>query len=437
MNTPSLTKSLPLIYAADEIVQDLQTSRKVKRLFELLSLHLLPPSSISVLVTNSDTYHWHLRLGHASSEKLCHLISVNNLNNVTSTPSPTPFNKIGVLSVNFTTFLTQYVPSFFLPHVLRNFGVKQFLNSSIPSIIFLLLFFRTSLHRKSIRFLFLGSSFQKTLNISPCHILGAHYVLSLVLFHTSFFSPHPFFIDTSVELFSLSESTPNTELAQFAPAPTNSNESSVSYEGLEPTPDTHRRHSTRWPLLQMDVKNDFLNGTLFKEVYMKPPLSTSPPPHKVPHDTALFTCHTPKGIVLLLLYVDDMIITGYSNTDWARDPTDRRSTIEYRVLLDTIVKLLWLHWLFSDMSVPQQGPTLLRCDKCSVIQIAYNDVFHESTKHIENDCYFICHHLLSNTLILRSVSTIEQAANILTKVLPSNRFNQLLTKLKLIATLPP
>ena len=101
--------------------------------------------------------------------------------------------------------------------------------------------------------------------------------------------------------------------------------------------------ASKWDLFQMDVKNAFFNGDPSEEVYMQPPPGLSVESNKVchirralyglkqvprawfakfsftifrlgstasPYDFALFLRRTDKGTILLLLYVDDIIITG-------------------------------------------------------------------------------------------------------------------------------
>ena len=101
--------------------------------------------------------------------------------------------------------------------------------------------------------------------------------------------------------------------------------------------------ASKWNLFQMYIKNAFLNWDLSKEVYMQPPPDLSVESNKICHlrhalyglkqasrdqfakfsstifhlgymashyDFALFLRRTDKDTILLLLYVDDMIITG-------------------------------------------------------------------------------------------------------------------------------
>ncbi|KAL0356153.1 UNVERIFIED_CONTAM: Retrovirus-related Pol polyprotein from transposon RE1 [Sesamum radiatum] len=109
--------------------------------------------------------------------------------------------------------------------------------------------------------------------------------------------------------------------------------------------------SSAWPIHQIDINNAFLHGTLDEDIYMHAPDGYSVLPgqvcklrrslyglkqasrqwnleltHKLldfgfvqsPHDYCLFVCNTSDGLLILLVYVDDVLITGPSITQIER-----------------------------------------------------------------------------------------------------------------------
>ena len=109
---------------------------------------------------------------------------------------------------------------------------------------------------------------------------------------------------------------------------------------------------------------------------------------------------------------------------------------EYRALTDITFELLWLRWLLKDLGVSTSSTTPLYCDNQNVIHIAHNDVFHERTKHIEIDCYFIRYHLVHGALKLILVSSKDQLADIFTKSHPKGRLRTLVDNFKLVSHPP-
>ncbi|GKC97373.1 putative RNA-directed DNA polymerase [Tanacetum coccineum] len=97
-----------------------------------------------------------------------------------------------------------------------------------------------------------------------------------------------------------------------------------------------------------------------------------------------YTRRSRTGYILLL---------GGSPISWK---TKKQSVVsrsfvkaEYRLMASTVIEVLWVRWLLQELNVASTSPTSLFCDNQAARHIANNLVFHERTKHVEMDCFFI------------------------------------------------
>ena len=55
----------------------------------------------------------------------------------------------------------------------------------------------------------------------------------------------------------------------------------------------------------------------------------------------------------------------------------------------TTHEMVWLQSLLEDLDISSPSPIPIHCDNQAAIFIVGNSTFHERTKHIEIDCYYI------------------------------------------------
>ena len=154
-----------------------------------------------------------------------------------------------------------------------------------------------------------------------------------------------------------------------------------------------------------------------------------------------------KGTIdkcLVLGGVTPPVLTGYSDSSWADDHTDRRSTqgygftlgsglISWRSTRSSAVALSsceaelyaatmaaqeaqWLMYLLEELGY-LLGPAVLKCDNSSVIHLTEEPKFHRNTKHIHLRHFFIRELVQQGRIVMQKVPSDCNVADLFTKAL--------------------
>ncbi|XP_062200145.1 secreted RxLR effector protein 161-like [Phragmites australis] len=155
-------------------------------------------------------------------------------------------------------------------------------------------------------------------------------------------------------------------------------------------------------------------------------------------------------------------LIGYNNSDMAGDVDDRKSTTGTLFLLgdspilwqsqkQRIVALssceakyvaaatiacqgVWLGHLIGDLLDMKPVITIIHVDNKSAIQMCKNLVFHNRSKEIETRYHFIWEFVEEGKVLVESIGTNNQLADILTKSPGRVRFQELRGRIRIVDT---
>jgi histone deacetylase 1/2 len=91
-------------------------------------------------------------------------------------------------------------------------------------------------------------------------------------------------------------------------------------------------------------------------------------------------------------------------------------------------EVYWLRMLFKELAIGLVHTPTIWCDNIGAIALASNPVFHARTKHVEIDYHFIREKVCNNDVKVQHVSTVNQIADVFTKVQTAQRFQYLTSK---------
>ncbi|KAF3642093.1 putative F-actin-capping protein subunit beta-like [Capsicum annuum] len=235
-----------------------------------------------------------------------------------------------------------------------------------------------------------------------------------------------------------------------------------------------------WHLHQLDVNNAFLQGHLEEDIYMRQPRGYAHPDfhhyvcklkkaiyglkqaprawyselkqfllqigfQKSNSDSSLFICHQNEALVYILVYVDDIIITGsnseakyvsdllaaYKMSECKPVTTLMSSTASLSLKDDTPPADATLYRQVLELHVQLPDPPIIYCDNVGATYLCQNPILHSRMKHIEVDFHFVRDQVQQKQVLVQHLHAVDQLPDTLTKPLPRLLFHQHLSKLKL------
>ena len=103
---------------------------------------------------------------------------------------------------------------------------------------------------------------------------------------------------------------------------------------------------------------------------------------------------------------------------------------EYIALTEAVKEALWLEGFAKELKLQGQGITV-KCDSQSAIHLSKNSAYHERTKHIDVRLHFVRGVIERGEVQVLKVSTDHNAADMITKTLPSCKFFHCMQLIKL------
>ena len=123
----------------------------------------------------------------------------------------------------------------------------------------------------------------------------------------------------------------------------------------------------------------------------------------------------------------DIVYLGNNLISWSAKQQSNlyRSSVEveYRSVANVVAESSWVQNLLSELQCLIIKVTLVYCDNVSIVYMLSNPIQHKRTKHIEMDIHFVREKVAKGQIRVLHVSSRYQIADIFTKGLPVQLFD--------------